>query len=106
MKNKTYTTYINFEMNDIETPFDFDIENVELEVTYTTYPAEEDLSIDKINIIKIDNFEPTNEQSEIIASLIAGYEEELKEMINDEIRIQQLSDKQAYAEWIYESKNF
>lgn len=112
MKTKSQTTYINFSMDDIENPFSFEVKNAELEVTYTSYQKEDekgfygvDIDIDKINVTKIDGIEPTDYQADIILNLIIVHDKELKEMINDEVKMQKVADDQDYAEYRYDMMN-
>lgn len=87
MKTINKTTYLNFDLRDFHDSF----KNAELEVTYSSYPKEDELGIygievdiEKVNVIMIDGNEPSDEQANVVLNLISEHEKELKEMIIDE----------------------
>lgn len=122
MKTQTQTFITNFSMDDIETPFDFEITDIELEVTYSVYgqdkpatfhdPAEyADLEIEGKKVLKVftsnGEFEPTYEQNDIILALIDDKENNaiLEGLLWDEVKMQKAADDQDYAEYRYDMMN-
>ena len=94
MNTKSYTSYVNFDLCDVDAnialALPFFISNAEIEVTYQVNDLEDeqgiygrDASIEEMNVIKLDKFEPSDTQSDMVLELISGYKKELKEMVMD-----------------------
>lgn len=119
---KTFTTH-SYDMRDLEIEANkalglpFEIEEIELEIQYdiseyrpaTFDDPEEGGEIEDCNIkvIKINNFEPTEQQAKIIMDLIDDKEfrEITTEWIWDDYKTQKKSDAQDLAEYRYDIMN-